>query len=659
MQRTYIRSCESFRFKNLKIEQLKTKGRKKARYADLVCAFDIETTNIDKYRQAVMYIWQMQLGEKWTVYGRTWEQFTAFINKLQELIPEETYLVIYVHNLSFEFQFLKSIITIDDVFAMDDRKILRVRSGKLEFRCSYIHSNMSLEKYLQAMDVPDQKVKGFNYRKKRYSWTPLSKAELKYCINDVKGLVQAVQIEMERDGDDLYTIPLTSTGYVRRIAKNVLGPYRRYIKPMLPDLDTFQALRRAFRGGDTHANRYNSNLLIDSAAVGPISSWDISSSYPAVMLTERFPKKLIRKDPDLFDIEYTHGKACLIRIYMEDVKLKNERWGSPYIPRAKVESCAHPLMDNGRIISADSIEMYLTEIDFEIVAEEYTFRYKILELWSATKSYLPDSFRSMLMDMYTAKTQLKGVDDYMYGKKKNQFNSTYGMTVQNPCKPNYRFADGIMQLNTEETLQDLIDQYQATGWLPYQWGVWVTAYARRKLHEGLNIIDPDDFIYSDTDSIKCMGDYSAAFEELNRKYRHEEYSAVDPKGKRHYIGVFEFEGTYKRFKTMGAKKYAYEDPDGSLHITVSGVNKKLGARELRSIERFKDGFIFRDAGGLAALYNDFPEVTSCRIQGHTQKITSNVALFPSTYTLGMAPDYKKLILFLMNEDITSALHYER
>lgn len=658
MQRSYIRSCESFRFNNLKIEQLKTKRRKKARYADLVCAFDIETTNIDKYRQAVMYIWQMQLGPKWTVYGRTWEQFTAFIKKLQDRVPEETYLVVYVHNLSFEFQFLKSIIPIDDVFAMDDRKILRVKSGKLEFRCSYIHSNMSLEKYLQAMDVPDQKIKGFDYTKKRYSWTKLTPAELKYCINDVKGLVQAVMVEMERDGDDLYTIPLTSTGYVRRMVKDALAPYRRFIKKMLPDLETFQALRRAFRGGDTHANRFNSNLLIDSKAVGEMSGEDISSSYPASMLMERYPGKLIRKDPELFDIEYTHGKACLIRLRMEDVKLKNPRWGSPYIPRAKVESCTHPILDNGRIISADAVEMYVTEIDFEILAEEYTFKYQILELWTATKSYLPDVFRNLLMDMYAAKTQLKGVDDYMYSKKKNQFNSTYGMMVQNPCKPNYEYKDGMMVLK-DESLQDLIDQYQATGWLPYQWGVWVTAYSRRKLHAGLAIIDPDDFIYSDTDSIKYMGDYSKEFAELNDKFRREEYSAVDPKGKRHYIGVFEFEGNYKRFKTMGAKKYAYEDPDGTLHITVSGVNKRLGVKELGSIERFKEGFIFRDAGGLAALYNDFPEVTQCRIQGHLQKITSNVALFPSTYTLGMAPDYKKLILFLMNEDITSALHYER
>ena len=110
---------------------------------------------------------------------------------------------------------------------------------------------------------------------------------------------------------------------------------------------------------------------------------------------------------------------------------------------------------------------------------------------------------------------------------------------------------------------------------------------------------------------------------------------------------------------MGAKKYAYEDQDGQLHITISGVNKRLGAAELQTLDNFKEGFIFRSGGGLAAMYNDFPEISEVRIQGHRLPITSNVALFPSTYTLGMAADYKKLTLWLMNNDITSALHYER
>lgn len=656
--RQYVRFCSDFKFKNLHLKIQQTRSRKKIKYADTVCAFDIETTNIDKYRQAVMYIWQFQIGPQWTVYGRTWEEFRTFLQKLRDQLPDDTYLVIYVHNLSFEFQFLKSIIQIEDVFAMDDRKILRVRSGPFEFRCSYIHSNMSLDRYLKAMDVKDKKVKGFNYKKKRYPWTKLTKAELKYCINDVRGLVQAVQTEMLRDGDDLYTIPLTSTGYSRRLAKQALGPYRRWIKGMLPDLDCFQALRRAFRGGDTHANRYNSNIIIDGSKVGGIHSWDISSSYPAVMLTERFPRALIRKDPALFDSEYKHGKACLIHIYMEDVKLHDPRWGSPYIPKAKCETLVGAQLDNGRVLSADHLDMYVTEIDFEILAAEYEFKYSILDLWTGTKSRLPDKFRDLLMQTYTEKTQLKGGDAYMYGKKKNLFNSYYGMTVQNPCKPNYEYKDGVMQLK-DETLEDLIVNYQKTGWLPYQWGVWVTAYARQKLHAGLAIIDPDDFIYSDTDSIKCIGDYSESFEKLNQKYRYDEFSALDPKGKRHYIGIYEYEESYKRFKTMGAKKYAYEDQDGQLHITISGVNKRLGAQELGTLDRFKEGFIFRSGGGLAALYNDVPEVTDVRIQGHRLPITSNVALFESTYTLGMAMDYKKLILWLMNNDIKSALHYER
>lgn len=658
MKRCYLRRADKFRFENLKMEALPVKRRKKDKYLNLLTAFDIETTNIDKYRQSVMYIWQMQLGEKWTVYGRTWKEFIDFINKLQDLIPDDCWLVCLVHNLSFEFQFLKSIISVDDVFAMDDRKILRMRSGRIEFRCTYLHSNMSLERYLIAMDVPDKKVKGFNYKKKRYSWTKLTKDEIHYCVNDVRGLVQAYSVEMLRDGDDLYTIPLTSTGYTRRRAKAALLSWRRFIKDWLPDLECFHALRKAFRGGDTHANRYNSNILIDSRKVGKIWSWDISSSYPAVMLTERFPKKFIKKPVDLFEIEYTHGKACLIHLRMYDVKLADERWGSPYIPKAKCEMIHSYEIDNGRILSAEMIDMYVTEIDFEILSEEYTFRYEILELWTATKSYLPDSFRDLLMEMYTAKTQLKGVDDYMYGKEKNQFNASYGMSVQNPCKCNYEFRDGIMQLK-DESLEDLIEEYHRTGWLPYQWGVWVTCYARAKLHAGLKIIKPDDFIYSDTDSIKCMGDYSAEFEKLNARYLNEEYSAVDPKGKRHYIGIFECEGWYRRFKTMGAKKYAYEDEEGQLHVTVSGVNKRLGAKELGKIENFKEGFVFRDAGGLSALYNDFPEIKQVRIQGHLQEITSNVALFPSTYTLGMAPDYEKLIYFLMNNDISSALHYER
>ena len=63
-----------------------------------------------------------------------------------------------------------------------------------EFRCSYLHSNMSLEVFLEKMGVEDLKQSGeeFDYSKIRYPWTPLSDQEMKYIVNDVKGLVEAL-----------------------------------------------------------------------------------------------------------------------------------------------------------------------------------------------------------------------------------------------------------------------------------------------------------------------------------------------------------------------------------------------------------------------------------------------------------------------------------
>ena len=201
-----IKKWDAYDFRCIKrIPFLSKRGgrhRNKVYYIDTVSAFDIETTNIDKYRQAVMYIWQWQINNT-TVYGRTWEEFRTFYDKLQESIKDDCLMVVYVHNLSFEFQFLKDIIPVDSVFAMDARKILKFVSGKLEFRCSYLQSNMSLAQFLKQMKVKDQKVKGYDYNKKRYSWTPLTDDELHYCVNDVKGLRQAMIRRMEMHGDSI------------------------------------------------------------------------------------------------------------------------------------------------------------------------------------------------------------------------------------------------------------------------------------------------------------------------------------------------------------------------------------------------------------------------------------------------------------------------
>ena len=122
--------------------------------------------------------------------------------------------------------------------------------------------------------------------------------------------------------------------------------------------------------------------------------------------------------------------------------------------------------------------------------------------------------------------------------------------------------------------------------------------------------------------------------------------ATDPAGITHYMGVYEKEHDMCEFRTMGAKKYVYrETPDDKLICTIAGVSKSLGGKELEShggITAFHEGFTFEEAGGLEAVYNDdINEVID--VDGHILKITSNVVLRPSTYTLGLSADYKRLL----------------
>ena len=230
-------------------------------YKDIITAFDIETTYIKEIDQSVMYIWQWQFGDKCTVIGRTWHELRLFIEKLEDVLQDQR-LMCFVHNLSFEFEFLSGVFDFapDDVFAIDHRKVLRAMlHDKIEFRCSYIQTNMSLRAFCEKMGVKSYKLK-MNYKKRRYWYTPLTPKEIAYCINDVKGLVEAMAVEMERDGDNLYTLPLTSTGYARRDAKKAMRYVgASYVQSQVPDIEVYHLLREAFRGGNTHASRYYSN----------------------------------------------------------------------------------------------------------------------------------------------------------------------------------------------------------------------------------------------------------------------------------------------------------------------------------------------------------------------------------------------------------------
>lgn len=668
---------------------------KKRHYIGITTAFDIETTLLEDIEQSVMYIWQWQFGEDYTVIGRTWDEFLDLQKRVRNSIPADHWLVIYVHNLSYEFQFLKGIyqFTPDDIFAVSSRKLIKCDMwGCFEFRCSYKLTNMSLKQFTTRMKVEHTKLSGeeYDYSVKRYPWTELTDEELEYCVNDVLGLVEAVNRLMERDGDTLQTIPLTSTGYVRRNAKRAMreGIHHNYVHSILPDYETYKALREAFRGGNTHANRYYAGDIVEN-----VHSADRSSSYPAVMCNCEFPmtefipilKNDLNKDYIARCINIRH-KALLLRIGIKNLALRDSFWGCPYLSKDKCRNIhkAIDTEDNGRILEAEYLETTVTDIDLKIIMEEYTGRIIFLQGWYSSYKKLPESLIMEVIKYYRDKTELKGVkgQEIYYDKAKALLNALYGMMAQDPVKFKQIFKQ-CGDFDTDETIlkelaekegwdekqlreailekeKDILCESNRRAFLAYQWGVWVTAHSRDALERGIRLVhetDGADFVYCDTDSVKYTGIVDWSKYNLDRVRECEESGsfATDPQGVTHYMGVFETEDNpetgvaYRYFKTLGAKKYAYIEKEGEgVRCTIAGVNKKKGGSELDEhggLSAFAEGFIFRKAGGTQAVYNDNPPMDHVVIEGKMLAITANVAILPSEYTLGITGEYERIIKY--------------
>lgn len=665
-------------------------------YKDIVTAFDIETTKVhtlalkvvsDKEinsfstelqeaveTHALMYIWQWQFGNDTCVIGRTWKELKLFIAALTKRLKSLQSLVVFVHNLAHEFQFLKSVLDMDysSIFSTDYRAVLKFtcEEGKIEFRDSYRLSNMSLSQFTKKMKVKHQKLVGdLDYSIKRYSWTNLSEQELSYCINDVAGLVEAVQTLMRQNNDNLSTLPLTSTGFVRRESKRVMKPYRMLIQDIFPDFGLYNTLREAFRGGDTHANRYYADMLIKD-----VDSWDFSSSYPNVMCHYEFPMGRFHKCEfetitleELYDLIVRRHKAVVFSAAFENLTLIDKYEGCPYLSKSKCRNVEGVVEDNGRVMEASYLETTLTDIDWDIVLNMYTWTgLTIYNVYYARYAKLPKEYVELIQSYFKNKTELKNVkgQEEFYDKSKNLLNALYGMFAQNPViEPLY--FDGLKIQSVEDyNAEELLFKFKRNAFIVYQWAVWTTARARHLLHQVIDIVG-DDFIYCDTDSVKFIGDHTSDIEKLNDKMRkialeNGSYS-TDPHGEVHYMGVLEKDASYAYFKTLGAKKYMYRKKDAyNIEITIAGVHKTKGAIELtkRGIDKkygafdcFSEGFVFYEAGGMESIFNDIKEPVEIDIDGRAMELTSNLALVESTYKVHLEPDYADIVKnsFIVNK----------
>lgn len=238
------------------------------------------------------------------------------------------------------------------------------------------------------------------------------------------------------------------------------------------------------------------------------------------------------------------------------------------------------------------------------------------------------------------------------------------MSVQDVVKQRILFNDKIGEdgkyhlytLSSSKSKEEVYEERRKSMWQSYAWGVWCTARARESLQAGFDIVGTDNILYCDTDSIKYLGkaDFSKYNEEQTKLCLKSGLYATDKQGVTHYAGCYEFDAFYSRFVSLGAKKYAYEDEHWQhyddlstrIHLTVSGVSKRVGARELAlhgGLEAFKEGFIFENSGKTESKYNDESKPLVTKVDGNLVTITRNVVIRDVSYTLQYSDDYASCI----------------
>ena len=395
---------------------VETCRKRKISYLNIEAAFDIETTNIKAQEPyAFMYQWQFCIADK-VCFGRTWNEFLEFITRLKERLQLNFHrmLVVYVHNLAFEFQFLKSILDFTSVFARTQRKPIKAQCEGFEFRCSYFLSNMNLAKFCENTPnvIHYKLVDTYDYKKIRTADTELTEEEKAYCYNDVRGLCECIHERLKED--TITTIPLTSTGYVRRnyrhaVKKNVRN--RTLFLNQRLTAEQYQLMKEAFRGGNTHANAYFSGQMLED-----VESYDISSSYPAALEIDRYPVgAFIGASSKYLNNFIEDDSKCFIgRFRFENIRTK-QHYGIPYIDLAHCRNIKNATNDNGRILEADSIEITLTDIDLKIIMK--TYRYDAMyckDLNVAKYGYLSKELREELLYYFRLKSELKGISGKEY-----------------------------------------------------------------------------------------------------------------------------------------------------------------------------------------------------------------------------------------------------
>ena len=601
-------------------------GYTKPTYLNIRAAYDIETT---KFMSGAIIYSHMFIVDGKHHHFRTTDEMMCFLQELRNTynLNNKNRLAIYVHNLDYEWYFIKHLMPWepDSVFAIGkSKKVIKAYHEGIEFRCSNMLTGKKLAQLGDDLGYP----KGdLDYDIIRHHETPLTDDEMNYIITDVDIIDKT--LEQYLTVDTIESIPMTSTGFIRREMKRSVGNSksdRKTVRDIKMSADDYFDIKELFRGGYVHANAKYTGKIVRN-----VNAHDLGSSYPSSMVQFTYPMTTFTQinNPKPEDLDLYLTKCCILDITFHHFNCEDTMF--PPLSASKCLELVDPIIDNGRVVSAELIRVMINEVDFNCIERKHTWdALTINKLKTAEPGYLPWSFVQVLLNAYNKKTSLKGIDgaEFEYLLAKCMINAGYGMVSSDPIYDEMMIhPDGTIEsikLSPSE-LEEAIHKYNTskTRFRSFAWGAWVTAYSRSILLNTIYDLEDEgiEVMYCDTDSIYYVDNHKAQriFDDSNdliynnikaaMQHHNQPMSLTHPankKGEEFQLGLWENDTDGQiidKFKTLGAKRYMKAglmwDKDSQsftyqYKMTTSGVNKSKGLKYLKTLNNdpfkaFSDG----------------------------------------------------------------------
>lgn len=685
--------------KNYDFNIRKEHSHKKGKYGDStswcedIFAFDIETTSFfygddlkpflykpgkdpeywtKQNAGSLPYLWGFSINDSY-YYGR---ELSEFLQVLDDF-PQGVKIRLAVHNLPFEWHHL-DFLHWDFIFAKSRHRPIKatcIEYPNIEFFCTYSLIDRSLKEWGEILGFEKFEL---DYNQLRTPKTKLPKKAYDYQERDLKIMYEGLKEEVAEYGS-IWDLPLTATGATRRMCKDLLmsnDDYKRYIKKLLPsNWYQYGTSRKVFWGGYAHGSRTYLGITFPRYEGQEGMHLDYISAYIAQMVGRKgFPctgwayAPKVLPDPKK-DLEV---KAYKLHLRLKGVRCETR---NTFIPFDKVKA-ENAVLDNGKILTADMVDVWCTDLDWYIMNQCYSFKggVEVLEAWYSYTDYLPLPLVSLLLDLFNQKTTQKHVNPSAYRRAKTRIDSIYGMCATSLIQASINWDINAEEWSFESVTAGQVEErlYKLKYWkdtryfVSYDWGVYIAAWSRYTLLNDLIIPNDRICMYSDTDSAFLAEKID--FEAYNKQIEEKMVNVCkarglnpdlirprDSKGNKCVLGALSLEKEFSEFRTLGSKRYCERMKDtGELVMTVSGVNKEAVESLKNDINNFKDGAVFdkdsKEVNKLLHTYVDnMPDITFP--DGYVSHQRRGVNLRPNGYRLRAERSPEEII-----EDIASGAH---